>query len=443
MYSRLGTRLIDMLHSFWFLPSLMVLLSALLAEGVITLDERLGYRTVDWLLLFRGSVESARALLGGIAASIFGVASTVFSITIAALSVASNQMGPRLMESFTRDWRNSASLGALLATVGYTFIILRYVQEQSAPGVAGFVPHLGVTLALLLTFISLGVLIFFIHHVATSINVGYVIRLVHDDLIRTLEQQTIPGECQDQLPAEPPPLVNAEGIVAPHSGYLQSADVRQLVRLAQRHDTVIRLLVRPGDFVRKGVPVALATAGPPKEITAAMTIGRARTTNQDVEYAVRKLVEVASRALSPGLNDPYTAMAVLDHLGDALCFLRDRGLSGGRHECDGQVRLFIPVPDFQGLVGTMFDLIRQYGKTHPAVMIRMIDVLTQACACLTDPTRRDVLRLHATLARDEALENTWAPYDRDAIERHYERFVRTFEERPGGSGGPRPVEQHQ
>jgi len=442
MFSRLATRLIDILHSFWFLPTLMVVLAVLLAEATIALDESLGVRDAGNLMLFRGGVEGARALLGGIATSTFAVAGTVFSITIAALSIASTQMGPRLLESFTRDWRNSFSLGTLVATASYTFMILRVVRGSG--GEPGFVPHLGVSLALGLTLLSIGVLIFFIHHVSASINVEYIIRLVHDDLHRTLVQQTHPGEGRDGPPAPPPEWPVQEAWSAPRSGYLQSVDVCALTRLAEQHDGAVRFLVRPGDFVMEDVPIALVTPQMFPGADRTLTIGRSRTTHQDVEYAVRKLVEVASRALSPSLNDPNTAMTVLDHLGNALCFLHDRTLDNGQYERNGQVRLSMPMPRFEGLVETMFNLIRQYGKTHPAVMIRMIEVLTQAAACLPDPQRQNVLRTHAALARHEAAKHTEAQHDLDAIERRYARFLHVCQQMQESSGQQRlPIELHE
>ncbi|MFD1730861.1 DUF2254 domain-containing protein [Deinococcus malanensis] len=432
-----------MLHSLWFLPSLMVVLFVLLAVLTIRLEGLMPQSGRNQLITFPGGVEGARSLLSAIASSLFGVAGTVFTITITALSIASGQMGPRLMESFTRDWRNSVSLGMFLGTVSYTFTILRSVPiGQSQPE---SVPHLGVHLALLFTFISIIVLIYFIHHVATSINVGYVIRSVHDDLHRTLTTQTVQGQRHDQQHLLPPEWTGQDIVSAPRSGYLQSVDTDALVHLAVSHGATVCLLVRPGDFVMKGIPVAWVTPRACKGITRTMTIGRSRTTNQDIEYAARKLVEVASRALSPGTNDPYTAMTVLDHLGDALVSLQERGLINGQFEHEGQVRLIMPQPGFSGMVETMFNMIRQYGRTHPAVMIRMLEVLTRAAAVLVDPDRRSVLQTHADLVYTEALEHTEAQHDRDALQRRYQRFVDVCHDRRKltDPARPLPVQIHE
>ncbi|CAM3254541.1 DUF2254 domain-containing protein [Deinococcus deserti] len=443
VYSRLGTRLRDMLHSLWFLPSLMVVLAVLLAVLTIRIDGMLRHSGPPRLLLFPGGVEGARSLLGGIASSLFGVAGTVFTITITALSIASAQMGPRLMESFTRDWRNSVSLGTFLGTVAYTFTILRSVPSDSSQ--TDFIPHLGVYLALLFTFISVIVLIYFIHHVATSINVGYVISSVHDDLCRTLLTQTVQGQRHDQPHLLPPEWKEQDIVYAPRSGYLQSVDTDALVHLAVSHGVTVCLLVRAGDFIMKDVPVAWVTPQACKGIPRTLTIGKTRTTNQDIEYAARKLVEVASRALSPAMNDPYTAMTVLDHLGDALVSLQNRGLINGQFEREGQVRLIMPQPEFSGLVETMFNMIRQYGRTHPSVMIRMLEVLTRSAAALVDPDRRSVLQTHADLVYKEALEHTEAQHDRDALERRYQRFVSVCNDarRLLDPGRPLPVQIHE
>ncbi|GGO26136.1 DUF2254 domain-containing protein [Deinococcus humi] len=442
IYSRLWTRLTDALHSLWFLPGVMLILGIGLAEGTLLLDEHFQGRFRGTLLFFPGGGDGARALLGGIATSVLAVTGTVFSVTITALSIATTQMGPRLLESFTRDVHNSLSLGVFLATVSHAFMVLRGVRTpDNGPA---FVPHLAIMVALVLTFLSLCVLIYFIHHVAASINVGHVIRLVHDDLCRTLLAQTTPGEGQDQPAVTPPRWTLQETVGAPRSGYLQSLDVEELTRLAQKNEAVIRLLVRPGDFVMKGTPIALVTPQAFAGIDATLTIGHNRTTNQDIEYAARKLVEVAARALSPALNDPNTAIAVLDHLGDALCLLQNRSLPNGQYECNGQLRLMVPLPHFPGLVEVAFNLIRQYGKNHPAVMIHMLEVLTRAAACLPDPVRREVLRQHAALAHQEGLQQTKTQHDQEAIERRYQRFLNLIEEMQSSQTcSPRAIEYHE
>ena len=441
-YSRWWTRLTDALHSLWFLPGVMLILGVVLAEGSLFLDEHFQGRLRGTLLFFQGGGDGARALLGGIASSVLAVASTVFTITITALSIATTQMGPRLLESFTRDVHNSLSLGVFIATVSHAFVVLRAVRSSETG--SAFLPHVGITVTLVLTSVSLCVLIYFIHHVAASINVGYVIRRVHDDLCRTLLAQTTPGEGRDQPPVAAPKWTSQETVAAPHSGYLQSLDIQKLTRLAQKNEAVIRLLVRPGDFVIKGAPIALVTPQVFSGIDATLTIGHSRTTNQDIEYAARKLVEIAARARSPALNDPNTAIAVLDHLGDALCLLQNRALPNGQYECNGHVRLMVPVPHFAGLVEVAFNLIRQYGKSHPAVMIHMLEVLTRTAACLPDPVRQEIIQRHAALAHQEGLERTETQHDQDAIERRYQRFLKLVRQMQSSQTcSPQLIEYHE
>lgn len=155
----------------------------------------------------------------------------------------------------------------------------------------------------------------------------------------------------------------------------------------------------------------------PDAITHSLTVGESRTRDQDVEHAVRLLAEVGTRALSPGTNDPFTAVDVVDRFGDALCTLEDREWPTGVHARDDEVRLVVATSDFGGLVATMFDQMRQYGAGAPAVSIRILDVLAVATQLLDDPDRRAVLTHHATKLRDDALEATRNADDRITIER--------------------------
>lgn len=401
--------------SFWFLPAVMAGLALILAEGVVNLDERVGLATVrQFPWVYGGSADGARSMLGAIAGSVIGVAGTTFSITIAALSLASSQMGPRLLEHFTRDRGNQVTLGTFIATFAYALLVLRTVRggDENA-----FVPHLAVTLGLGLALLSLAVLIYFIAHIATGINVGHVIRLVSGELAATIENQ-FPRRTGGHRSAPPvlPPEAGAGEVRARGGGYLQALDVGALLRLAGRHDAVIRLTVRPGDFVFPGMVVASTSPTALDDVRAALVTGPRRTSPQDVEFAARQLVEVAVRALSPGINDPFTAITVLDHLGAALCRVSGREMPPSHHLVNGRLRLVVPVTDYAGLTDVMFHQIRQNGAGHPAVMLRLLEVLAAVAEQERDPTRRSSLRRHADLTLRAALRETGEEADRRDLE---------------------------
>ncbi len=435
----------DLLAAFWLRPAAMTLAAIALAEllvraeGVFELPSSIG----DWV--YAGGTAGARDVLGVVAAATIGVAGTTFSITVAALTLALNQMGPRLLRNFTRDRGNQYALGALVATFAYALVALRAVHE--GPEGTAFVPQLAVSVALLLAFGCVGALIWFLHHVATSISVDRVVALVHRDLaaaLAALPQRddaatAAPGGPDGAAPPPPPPGPDEAALLAPAGGYLRVLDDDALADWAEGRDAVLRLRVRPGRFVFPGSVVgAVAPAAARREAQAAlegaMRLGDARSIEQDVEFAVRQLVEIGLRALSPGINDPVTAVAVLDRLGQALCELAGRALPTGRTARGGRVRLSRPATDYPGLLDAMFHMLRQGGAPVPAAMIRLLEVLAEVAAVERDPERRRALRRHADLARDTALGGTEDAAAREAIAERHARAVAVL-----GGAAPAPA----
>jgi uncharacterized membrane protein len=292
-------------------------------------------------------------------------------------------------------------LGAFLGTFAYALVVLRTVRSVEE---GAFVPHLGVTGAMVLALLCVGTLVWFVHHIATGINVETVIELVHEDLSAAISRLTL-----DQLdPAPPPASPPSDGgipVVSRGGGYLRALDDGALADWAAEQDATLVLLVRPGDYVFPGSPVAelspAARAEAAEEAVAdALSLGTRQAATQDLEFAVRQLVEVAVRALSPGINDPFTAMAVLDRLGAVLCEVAPRHLVGGAVLRGGRAVLRRRrVTDYDGLCDAMFHMIRQYAAAgSPAVLIRLLETLTRVAAVEARPERRAALRRHADLA---------------------------------------------
>jgi len=389
--ARLRKLFSDLHETFWLIPGLMVVAGVLGAVGVVSLDR--DGAVPQWLIesawLYNGGSAGARTLLSAVAASTIGVAGTVFSITIAALSLAAGQMGPRLLRNFTRDRGNQITLGAFLGTFSYALMVLRSVRAQEE---GAFVPHLSLSLGILLAFVCVVALVYFVGHMAGRINVDTVIDLVSADLQSALQRLTT-----DTRQLAPPPAAywhNAVPVVDSRRGYLQQLDDRGLADWAAAHGTAIRLLVRPGDYVFPGAAIAVIT--PPAEgtdaaIRNATALGPARVGSADLEFAIRQLVEVAVRALSPGINDPHTAMSALDRLGAALCDLVPLQLPTGVSLRKGSPALVVPSIDYDGLTDAMFHLIRQNASGSAAVLIRMLEVLSAVLGCERDPARAKTL----------------------------------------------------
>ncbi len=422
MTARIRKLLSDLSETFWLFPGLMVVGGVLTAVGFVSLDRSgaVPQSLIDSPWLYNGGATGARTLLGAVAASTIGVAGTVFSITIAALSLAAGQMGPRLLRNFTRDRGNQITLGAFLGTFSYALMVLRTVRT---PSEGEFVPHLSLSIGILLAFVCVATLVFFVGHMAGRINVDTVIQLVSEDVRSAVQRLTT-----DTRQPAPPPAVfwhNAVPVIDRRRGYLQQLDDDGLANWAAEHGTAIRLLVRPGDYVFPGAPIALMTppvAGADAAIRSATALGPQRVSSADLEFAVRQLVEVAVRALSPGINDPHTAMSVLDRLGAALCDIAPLHLPTGVWLRHGWPTLAIPAIDYDGLVDTMFHLIRQNAAGNAAVLIRLLEVLTAVVSCEHDPRRVETLQRHADLVLGDAARDISTPADLADVRRRHAGF---------------------
>ena len=423
MKARLRKLLSDFGETFWLLPATVVVAGILLALGLVQLD-RSG-AVPQWLIdspwLYSGGGTGARTLLGAVASSTIGVAGTVFSITIAALSLAAGQMGPRLLRNFTRDRGNQTTLGVFLGTFSYALMVLRSVRTQSE---GAFVPHLSLSVGILLAFICVGTLVYFVGHMAGRINVDTVIELVGEEVRQAIARLTAKTPSEEPSPAAA--WRDAVPVCDPRHGYLQQIDLYGLADWAHANGAAIRLLVRPGDYVFPGAPIALVyphVEDADAAIRNATALGPSRVSSQDLEFAVRQLVEVAVRALSPGINDPNTAIGVLDNLGAALCDLVPRHLPTGVTQRKGRAALFVPAIDYEGLTDAMFHMIRQNASGSAAVLIRLTEVLTAVASAERNPARLRALHRHADLVRADAEHDLSSASDLADLFRRHAAFV--------------------
>lgn len=385
--------------SLWFVPAVMSVLSVGLAFGMIALDQRWEGLVHEHLgLAYQGGAEGARAVLSTIAASMITVAGVTFSITIVALTLAAQQYGPRLLGSFLRDLGNQVVLGTFIATFLYCLLVLRTIRGMDGHA---FVPQLSVSVGVLLAMASLAILIYFIHHVSGSIQASRIIATVGDDLAATLDRlfpEHIGEGRADHASPVPAVSADARAVTSRGTGYVQAIDGEALLAIAIRHDVVIHLERRPGDFVIADTPLAIVA--PPEGVDAelerdlrdAVMLGVGRTTFQDVGFAIDQLVEVSLRALSPGVNDPFTAITCIDHLAAGLTRLAGRVMPSPYRHHDGRLRIVAPVFDFRRAVARALDPIRAAGRHDSAVLIRLLDVLREiGSAVRTDDDRAALL----------------------------------------------------
>jgi uncharacterized membrane protein len=410
-------------ETFWVMPGLMTLAGIILAVLLVQVDASGILPT--WLVnnawLYNGGSTGARTLLGAVASSTIGVAGTVFSITIAALSLAAGQMGPRLLRNFTKDRGNQVTLGAFLGTFSYSLMVLRTVRSEDE---GAFVPHLSLTFGIMLAFACVGMLVFFVGHMSGRINVDTVVDLVSEDVRKAIEGLTV----KEQQPGAPALSFwdSAEPVVDARRGYLQQLDAAGLAEWGDDNNASVRLLVRPGDYVFPGAPIALVKPrieGAEDAIRSATALGPQRGSSADIEFSIRQLVEVAVRALSPGINDPLTAISVIDRLGAALCDLAPLHLPTGVLMAKGRPVLIVPSVDYDGLVDAMFHMIRQNGSRSPAVLIRILDVLTAVVTVERASRRLATLQRHADLVLDDASRQIKSPADLQDVRKRHCGFV--------------------
>lgn len=387
--------------SYWFLPAIMAFLSIIASQVMIQTDRGLTGSLTDgiWFETLN-EPEGARALLATVAGSMITVAGVTFSLTILAVSYATSHYGPRLIDNFMHDRGNQITLGTFLATFLYCLLVLRSVRSATATEVQDdtlvFVPHLSILLAIILTLASVGVLIFFIHHIPESIHISTVLTRI-SKMLETKVDQLFPsmlGEPMDDAVPVEPTWQDAVPIPGKRHGYVQGCDEAALLHYAQQHDTVVRLFVRPGDRVLIGQTIA-QLASPHsqsdegtesdaqqyiEDFQGALAIGRARTPTQDIFYVFNQFIEIAVRALSPGVNDPITAIQCIDQIAHGWVLLSRRQMPNPyRTDEDGNLRLITTQPTWRDIVRCTADQLIPYAASDPNVSRHLRETI--GCVC--------------------------------------------------------------
>jgi uncharacterized membrane protein len=423
-------------NSFWFKPSIMAVCAIALSFGVVTIDDhltRLWLKSVTWI--YSGGVDGARAVLQTVAGSMITIAGTVFSLTLVALSIASSQFGSRLLRNFMRDSINQTVLGTFTATFLYCLMVLRTIRSESE---GGFVPHVAVTLGVILALASLWMLIYFIHHVAVSIQADEVVARVSDDLNEAIER-LFPEGATPSVPAaegDPPVLPDCSELPIPaaEDGYLQRIDLERLLVLAHENNLVLHLDRRPGHYLVAGTALGTARAIQAlpleliKEIQKTFFVGNQRTMTQDVEFGILQLVEIAVRALSPGINDPFTAIACVDRLGSILARLAQRTMPAAyRYGSDGSIRLIADCVTFISMADAAMNQLRQYARDNADVTIRLLETIAVVVSVTPSPADRDALRRQAEMISAGAEHALPEAQDRSTVKMRYGAVLRAIQ----------------
>lgn len=378
---KLRSLLDDLKSSLWFRPALWVLGLGILAILLMLLDRRLSAGRPDILLFwfFVTGADGARTMLGAIATSMLTVTTLTFSIMMLTVVQTANAYSPRILRQFLADTTNQHVLGILIGTFMFALLVLRAVRSTAE---VNFIPALAVNATLLLSLLSIGAFIFFINHVAHSIAVSNIIRLILDNTESLLDDlfSNRAEKTQQKEHSPSPPDTDSTQVIAEKTGYVQYVDHESLLESASDAELVIRVERMAGDYVLTGSPVACVWPAHAldddlaAQLKECINLADERKMIQDVRFGIRQLSDIALRALSPGINDPTTAMNCIDALTTLLAKIaRLDPKSPYHYDGDGNLRVIVPIPTFTALLNLAFDQIRYYGAGDIAVMTRLLE----------------------------------------------------------------------
>jgi uncharacterized membrane protein len=424
--------------SFWFLPAILIAGAILLALGLLQIDRQHGEQLHQrWPWILSTQADGAQSMLSAIAGSMITVAGVVFSITIVALAMAASQYSPRVLRNFMRDRSTQVVLGLFVGVFLYCLVVLRVTSGGEQP----FLPPLAILGALLFTLLACAYLVYFIHHIATSIQASTMIDDITREtciVIRTVFPDKLNGG--DELPpCEAPPLPEGRhwhDVPSYSMGYIQTVDIDSLKHFVCTHSSFAKMHHGVGDFVAPDAAlVTLALAQPPSEkdidlINDMFAIASHRTIEQDPAFGVRQLVDIALKALSPGINDTTTAVTAVEHLGVLLANCV------GRHKrAPGNDEIGWPLVQWRGatfesLVALAFNQIIDSARTNMAVMLSMIEAIEHIARLTDNSPRQVILRRWLAMIDSAAQACTSTSYSSQLAAKANHAALEAFQKKP-------------
>lgn len=413
--------------ALWALPTLAVLVALALGALLSSIDV-----PADAWFAFQGTPDDARTLLIAIASTLATVIALVLGLTVVALQLSSTQFSPRLLRNFLRDRTNQVVLSVFVATFTYSTAGLYTVGVEAGERTEDY-PRLAVSGALALLFLSLVMLVFFVHHLAHSIQIDEIMARVERTTLRVITHD-LPSDGVRAEPLPQPPAWAAP-VPAHRSGWVQTVHPEVLVPVARDNAVVAAGTTMVGEYVVAGSPLLWVWADsgertPSIEPFGAVLgdvfrVGFERTAEQDVAFGVRQLADIAVKALSPAINDPYTSIQSLEHLGVVLAALSRRPL-GNRQLSDdaGALRVFVPGRNFAYFLDLATGQIRRYGCSEPRVAHALLRVLGTTGTFCQSATDRDHVADHVRLVLAAAEIGVRQPEDLAPVRDHAERVLR-------------------
>ncbi|WP_163339825.1 DUF2254 domain-containing protein [Desulfopila sp. IMCC35008] len=422
--------------SFWFVPTVMVLDAVVLATILIVMDTNLDQEIVErWPLLFGSGAAGARGLLTTVASSMITVAGLVFSITILALSQTSSQYTSRVIRNFMRNRVNQSVLGVFVGIFAYCLVVLRTIRGGDE---GMFVPALAVLVGLLFAFVGIGVLIFFIHHISMSIQASSIIAGAAQETMLTVDklfpERLDDNDDENRTDALLTSLVHRPwtAISAWKTGYIESVNMSTLFAIAQEQRVILRMDRGVGEFIIQGTPLVsvMNLINPSDEMTARLNsiyiISNQRTVDQDASFGIRQIVDIAMKALSPGINDTTTAIMCVDYLAAIMVQLATRRIEPPQFLENGELRVIARGPSFESLLSESFDQVRQHGASNVAIMLRMLGALQTIAGQTTNSGRCRHVENKVQCLADLAESSIEFPHDREKFQSRLTQVRESF-----------------
>jgi uncharacterized membrane protein len=431
--ARLRNLLIELRSSLWFLPTLIVLSSGVLAVVLVEIDSRLSRELLtDFPRLFGAGAEGSRGMLSAIASSMITVAGVTFSITIVALSQASNQYSSSILRNFMRDRANQSVLGVFLGVFTYCLIVLRSIRSGEE---GTFIPSLSVFTAIILALIGIGFLIFFIHHVVVSIQAANIVAKAAEETFNTIDRLFPEMLRDEEVGHEAVTKLNGElqqlrqiVIPMPKSGYVQSYDQAALVRLACSNDVVIRMNRAIGEFVVADTPLVTVYANSPldgelvEHSQDAFSINSVRTIEQDSSFGIRQIVDLALKALSPAVNDTSSVLTCIHYLTAINVRLANRRIAEPFVREDGKLRLIVKGPTFETFISESFDEIRTNAGGNATVILHLLLAFKTIATVAENPNRKRLIFKQISLLENLAEKTICSDYDAARVKESFHEF---------------------
>jgi uncharacterized membrane protein len=414
-----------LLGTLWFVPGAIGLGGVALAVLMVDVSARVDAEALArFPRVFGASADSSRSLLSAIASSIITVAGLTFSLTMLAVTQASSQFTPRILRTFMRDRATQIVLGTFVGVFAYCVVVLRTIRSVEE---VRFVPSLAVVLGIVLALAGMGALVFFVHHIASTLQASRIIERVAAETVEAIDHRfpESVGEEASEAPADADAALADlawQPVAARRSGYLQAVDADGLLGWAVAHDAVVRLEAAIGDFVIEATPVAWValardTSGDEDDdlrgaVAGRFTVGTYRTVDQDAAFGVRQIVDIALKALSPGVNDTTTAVTCVDWLGALLVRVADRRVETPVRAVDGRVRVIARGTSFEQLLRLTVDEIRQSAAGNVSILARLQEMLARVGATTRARARRQLLAEQVRLVDETAGRTVDSAHDR-------------------------------